>query len=81
MRLNWISTYEQIGENTLQEVMVEEKHKMSMKGRVIQYCQGCKRWVSQHDFEDYCKTGMHEYANEVSLKYKGRSSNNLNLKK
>ena len=76
MRLNWIQLYEQIGENTMQEVMVEPEQKMSMKGRVIKYCLGCKRWVSQHDFEDYCKIGMHEYASEVSLNNKGRSSNN-----
>ena len=72
MRLNWIRSHEQVAEDTLQEVFVEPDQGIVMKGKLIKFCKVCRRWVSKHDYEDFCSAGMHEYAEEISLKIKGR---------
>lgn len=33
----------------------------------VKHCSGCKRWVSEQDWVDWCSHGIHEFATEVTL--------------
>lgn len=67
MRLNWLTYWEQVGENTLRQVYYEPDQKFVKHGARAKFCKDCRRWVWQHDFDDYCSVGLHEFAQEVKL--------------
>lgn len=62
MRLNWLRLFEKIDKDRMQEYFVEPEHKFIHRGQIYVFCQGCKRWVSLFDFEDYCQKGLHEFS-------------------
>ena len=67
MKLNWLRLFEKIDKDKMQEYFIEEKQKMIYRGQIYVFCPGCRRWVSQWDYEDYCKQGFHEYARELDI--------------
>lgn len=69
MKLYWLPKYERIANDRLQEYYVEENNGFLMKGQIVVFCRNCKRWVSQHDYENYCKEGYHEYSNPIEINH------------
>lgn len=67
MRISWIPLTEKVDDRTLQVLYWAPDQKFFKKGGILKFCRGCKRWVTQHDYNCYCKSGMHELAQEVSL--------------
>lgn len=67
MRLNWLRNFERLDKRTLQEIWKDPENNLIHRGGVVVLCEGCKRWVSKHDYQDYCKLGFHEFSNEVSV--------------
>jgi len=72
-RLNWLPKYEAIDKQTLQEYFVDSEKKIQMTGKIIKRCKECNRWVSKHDFDDYCSIGLHEFSTEIVLPDKHES--------
>jgi len=69
-RIQWLTTYEALDPETMQEVHVTSDGKMRMDGKVIKFCYGGRHWVPEHDYEDYCLQGFHEFAKTIDLPQK-----------
>ena len=66
-RLNWLPNYERVDSHTMRLTHEDKGNNISMAGGLIKFCESCRRWVSEHDYKDYCQFGYHEYANEITL--------------
>ena len=67
MKLHWLRLFEKIDKDKMQEVFVEAEQKMIHRGQIIVLCSGCKQWVTQYDYEDFCSQGFHEYSKPVDI--------------
>ena len=65
MKLNWIQLFEKIDNTTMQEFFYSPSKKFTMNGKTIKLCPVCRRWVSMHDYTDFCQQGYHEFAIEI----------------
>lgn len=67
MRLDWIKFYIDNPDGSLKEVHYSRLKNVFQRGRTLVKCPVCQQWVSEHDYETYCKWGYHEYAEPVVI--------------
>ena len=66
MILHWIRIWEKINDKTLEEHFLEPNQNFVSVGRRATFCSGCKRWVSEGDYHNFCFEGYHEFAVEIT---------------
>jgi len=67
MRLQWIPITHKLDDRTLEIHYWTSDGNFFKRGETIKFCEGCGRWVREYDYNHYCRRGMHEFSEEVSL--------------